>query len=193
MPLRAEILPLQARIRRPLICSEIQGTAKYSVEATDPSRDLNLPQVSATGTSFLVENFSRLSIDHNPRVDQVLPDLAPFAEALEENLTDLSFDQLQELVRALTLWPEAIRTSTISKQVLQRVVGFTLENSIGSITSWQVPNKLEESLRRIFDLLKLESNRRLSLKWVGEERFVSREKISFKTDHHALKVHISLQ
>ena len=115
VPLRAEILPLQARN---LICSEIQGTAKYSVEATDPLRDLNLPQVSATGTSFLVENFSRLSINHNPRVDQVLPDLAPFAEALEENLTDLSFDQLQELVRALTLWPEAIRTSTISKQVL---------------------------------------------------------------------------
>ena len=118
MPLRAEVMPIQAQIRRPLICSELQVAAKYSVEATDPLRDLNLPQVSATGTSFLVENFSRLSINHNPRVDQVLPDLAPFAEALEENLTDLSFDQLQELVRALTLWPEAIRTSTISKQVL---------------------------------------------------------------------------
>ena len=64
---------------------------------------------------------------------------------------------------------------------------------MGSITSWQVPNKLEESLRRIFDLLKLESNRRLSLKWVGEERFVSPEQISHKTDHHVLKVHISLQ
>ena len=64
---------------------------------------------------------------------------------------------------------------------------------MGSITSWQVPNKLEESLRRIFDLLKLESNRRLSLKWVGEERSVSREQILHTNDHHALKVHISLQ
>ena len=36
----------------------------------------------------------------------------------------------------------------------------------------KVPNKLEESLRRIFDLLKLESNRRLAIKFVGEERFV---------------------
>ena len=36
----------------------------------------------------------------------------------------------------------------------------------------QVPNKLEESLRRIFDLLKLESNRRLAMKFVGEERLV---------------------
>ena len=36
----------------------------------------------------------------------------------------------------------------------------------------QVPNRLEESLRRIFDLLKLESNRRLAIKLVGEERFV---------------------
>ena len=73
------------------------------------------------------------------------------------------------------------------------MVGFTLKNSICSISPWQVPNKLEESLRRIFDLLKLESNRRLSLKWVGEERFVSREQIPLKTDHHVLKVHISLQ
>ena len=73
------------------------------------------------------------------------------------------------------------------------MVGFTHKNSIGSIAPWQVPNKLEESLRRIFDLLKLESNRRLSLKWVGEERFVFREQISHKTDHHVLKVHISLQ
>ena len=73
------------------------------------------------------------------------------------------------------------------------MVGFTLKNSICSIAPQQVPNKLEESLRRIFDLLKLESNRRLSLKWVGEERFVSREQIPLKTDHHVLKVHIPLQ
>ena len=73
------------------------------------------------------------------------------------------------------------------------MVGFTLKNSIGSTAPQQVPNKLEESLRRIFDLLKLESNRRLSLKWVGEERFVSREQISHQTDHHLLKVHIPLQ
>ena len=35
-----------------------------------------------------------------------------------------------------------------------------------------MPDKLDESLRRMFDLLKLESNRRLVLKWVGEKRLV---------------------
>jgi len=36
-------------------------------------------------------------------------------------------------------------------------------------------------LRRIFDLLKLESNRRLSLKWVGEERFISLSNENFQS------------
>ena len=85
--------------------------AMYSVDLAP------LPSQCYT-TKSLVTEFSRLSAAHNPRaVEQDLADLSSLADALEANLTFLTFDQLQDLVYALTLWPEAKRTSTSLKQV----------------------------------------------------------------------------
>ena len=116
VPLRAEVLTLhRAQTNFSLCCCSVnRKSANFSVEATvpEPSRES-----APCPTSSLVSQFTCLSVANNPRVDQDVPDLSPFADALEENLTLLTFDQLQDLVHGLTLWPEARRTSTILKQV----------------------------------------------------------------------------
>ena len=118
VPLRAEVFPIyQAQSKLSLCCPTSHNSAKFSVEAniTDPVKDLAPSQYHTT--TSLVTQFSRLSAAHNPRVEEDLPDLSPLVDELEANLTRLTFDQLQDLVYALTLWPEARRTSTTLKQV----------------------------------------------------------------------------
>ena len=62
---------------------------------------------------------------------------------------------------------------SLSGHSIRQICIFNVNSSTSPvINTLKVPNKLEESLRRIFDLLKLESNRRLAIKLVGEERFV---------------------
>ena len=123
VPLRTEVFPLyQAQKTNSLIYPGSLKSAKYSVEATIAAPLTDIPSHCHTTTS-LVSQFSRLSDAHNPRVDQDdLPDLSPLVDALEANLTLLTFDQLQDLVHALTLWPEAIRTSTSLKQVAKIII-----------------------------------------------------------------------
>ena len=116
VPLRAEVFPLyQAQKKTSLFRPGSLNIAKYSVDLA------SLPSQCHT-TDSLVTEFSRLTAAHNPRVKQDLPDLLPLADALEANLTLLTFDQLQDLVFALTLWPEAARTSTSLKQVAKIAV-----------------------------------------------------------------------
>ena len=126
VPLRAEVFPLyQAHTKLSVCCPRSQNSAKYSIDANvkDLVKDWNpLPSQCHTTTS-LVAQFSHLSAVHNPRVEEEdLPDLSPLADALEANLTLLTFDQLQDLVYALTLWPEARRTSTTLKQVSEIII-----------------------------------------------------------------------
>ena len=123
-PLRAEVFSLyQAQKKISLFYPGSLKSAKYSVEATIAAPLTDLPSQCHTTTS-LVTQFSRLSAAHNPRVarDDLPPDLSPLVGALEANLTLLTFDQLQDLVFALTLWPEAIRTSTSLKQVAKIII-----------------------------------------------------------------------
>ena len=116
VPLRAEVFPLyQAQKKTLLFWPESLNIAKYSVDLA------SLPSQCHTPESLVTE-FSRLTTAHNPRVEQDLPNLLPLADALEANLTLLTFDQLQDLVFALTLWPEAARTSTSLKQVAKIAV-----------------------------------------------------------------------
>ena len=116
VPLRAEAFPLyRAQTNTSLFWPGSLNIAKYSVDLA------SLPSQCHT-TDSLVTEFSRLTAAHNPRVEQDLPDLLPLADALEANLTLLTFDQLQDLVFALTLWPEAARTSTSLKQVAKIAV-----------------------------------------------------------------------
>ena len=116
VPLRAEVFPLyQAQKKTSLFWPGSLNIAKYSVDLA------SLPSQCHT-TDSLVTEFSRLTAAHNPRLEQDLPDLSPLADVLEANLTLLTFGQLQDLVFALTLWPEAIRTSASEKQVDKTVI-----------------------------------------------------------------------
>ena len=129
VPLRAEVFPLyQAQKKTLLFWPESLNIAKYSVDLA------SLPSQCHTPESLVTE-FSRLTTAHNPRVEQDLPNLLPLADALEANLTLLTFAQLQDLVFALTLWPEAVRTSASQKQVAEIIILSRHSIQIGQIFS----------------------------------------------------------
>lgn len=115
----------------------------------------SLPHVT---TPALVTLFLRLSRHYNPRSEDHLPDLEPLVDCLHTHTSSLSYPQLESLVEALTLWPEAVRRPS---------------------NLLHIPTRTDLAIRRMFDLLKLESNQRLSKKLVDKERFISMSSDNF--------------
>ena len=102
-------------------------------------------------TASLVTLVHHLSSMYNPRLEQP-PELQGLVDTLALHLHLLTYHQLEHLVASLAMWPEAPRHTPALRRV---------------------PDRLEFDIIRMFDLLKLESNRRLVFRLVGEGRHIS--------------------
>ena len=102
-------------------------------------------------TATLVTLVRHLSSMHNPRLQQP-PPLQALVDTLALHLPLLTYHQLEHLVASLAMWPEAPRHASALRRV---------------------PGRLEFDIISMFDMLKLESNRRLVFRLVGEEKHIS--------------------
>ena len=120
-----------------------------------------LPVVSAPA---LVSLFCSLTARHAPDQEGVEADLGLLADSLPPHLASLSYQELEAMVEALALWPQAARHGKAAKK------GVIRELMLGQLV---VNGADEAALDQLFDMLKLECNTRLKSKLVSEQRFIS--------------------
>ena len=157
--LAARLGPAPLRVELPSLrsFSSLQE-APTSQEGVTPLPDMSAPA--------LVSLFCSLTAQHAPNQEGVLGDLCLLAASLRPQMAALSYLELEAMVEALTLWPQAARYRHSKAAKKGGIRELVLDQLV-------VDGANDVALDQLFDMLKLECNTRLKSKLVSEDRFIS--------------------